>query len=244
MELFTVENAIALVSLTALEIVLGIDNIVFISILVGKLEEGRRELARKIGLGLAMVSRLLLLFAISWIMRLTEPWFTVFDHTVSGRDLILLSGGLFLIAKATYEIHEKLEEQHHTMARRAASFFSAIVQITLLDIIFSLDSVITAVGMAKSLTVMCTAIIIAVLVMLFFAKAVGDFIDEHPTFKVLALSFLLLIGVMLVAEGLGKHIEKGYIYFAIGFSLFVESINIRVRRVPAIAGQRSSESGA
>ncbi len=233
MELFTVENAIALFTLTALEIVLGIDNIVFISILVGKLEESRRELARRIGLAVAMISRLLLLFAINWIMLLTEPFFAVLGHPVSGRDIILLVGGLFLIAKATYEIHERMEEEAGgSSTTGAASFAGAIAQIAILDIIFSLDSVITAIGMADNLTVMCTAIIIAVAVMLFFAKAVGEFIEKHPTFKVLALSFLLLIGVMLVAEGLGKHIEKGYIYFAIGFSLFVESINIRVRAKP------------
>ena len=230
MELLTAENIVALLTLTALEIVLGIDNVIFISILVAKLDDDRREFARKLGLGLAMISRLLLLFAINWIMLLTTPLFEVIGHSFSGRDLILLFGGLFLIGKATYEIHDKVEgERGDGSTVKVASFAGALVQIILLDIIFSLDSVITAVGMADSFFVMCTAIIIAVGVMFFFAKAIGDFIEEHPTFKLLALSFLLLIGMMLVAEGVGKHIEKGYIYFAIGFSLFVESINTRMR---------------
>lgn len=242
-ELLTVENAIALLTLTALEIVLGIDNIVFISILAAKLDEDRRALARRIGLGLAMISRLLLLFAINWVMLLKEPLFSILGEGISGRDLILLFGGLFLIGKATFEIHDKLEEAKiERQPSGAKSFMSVLIQITLLDMVFSLDSVITAVGMAESVAVMATAIIIAVAVMLIFAGSIGEFIERHPTFKILALSFLLLIGVMLVAEGSGRHVEKGYIYFAMGFSLFVESINIRIRRHPP--AETSSENAA
>ena len=231
-ELFTVENLVALLTLTALEIVLGIDNVVFISILTGKLPEAERARARRIGLGGAMLMRIGLLFALSWIMKLTAPLFSVSTHTVSGRDLILLLGGLFLMGKATFEIHEKVEGHGTSGAghARRVSLRTILFQIMLLDIVFSLDSVITAVGMARSLAVMVTAVIIAVGVMLVFARPVGDFVEHHPTVKILALSFLLLIGVMLVADGLGQHIPKGYIYFAMTFSLLVEMLNLRMHK--------------
>ena len=237
-QFFTSENLIALATLTALEIVLGIDNIIFLTILTGKLPPEQQPKARTIGLVLALGMRLLLLLALSWIMRLTQPLFTlpVIDHAVSGRDLILIFGGLFLIGKSSHEMHAKLEgaEEDHSGATKkgaAANFAAILVQILLLDIVFSLDSVITAVGMASQLWVMITAMIISVLVMLVFAKAIGDFVDRHPTVKILALSFLLLIGVMLVAEGLGQHISKGYIYFAMTFALIVELLNMRLRKV-------------
>lgn len=236
MELFTPENLIALLTLTTLEIVLGIDNIIFISILAEKLEGKAKAKARNIGLLLAMFMRIALLLAISWIMRLTEPLFSILSHDFSGRDLILLCGGLFLIAKATHEIHNKLENpkgQEGELKKTRASFTSVIIQILLLDIVFSLDSVITAVGMVDKVSIMIIAVVIAVLVMLIFAKSIGEFIEKHPTFKMLALSFLLLVGVMLVADGFGKHIEKGYLYFAIGFSLFVEMLNMRIRKKKA-----------
>jgi predicted tellurium resistance membrane protein TerC len=224
------EGWIALATLTVLEIVLGIDNIVFISILAGKLRAEDRARARKIGLSLAMFIRLALLWSITWVMGLTTPWFVVLGNEISGRDVILLVGGLFLIAKSTHEIHEKLEgEEGHGSAKAAASFVGIIIQILLLDIVFSLDSVITAVGMAEHLAVMMLAVVIAVVVMLFSAGAISDFVDRHPTVKMLALSFLLLIGVSLIGEGLDQHIPKGYIYFAMGFSIFVEMINLRVR---------------
>jgi predicted tellurium resistance membrane protein TerC len=224
------EGWIALATLTVLEIVLGIDNIVFISILAGKLRAEDRRRARKIGLSLAMITRILLLLSITWVMGLTAPWFTVMSQEISGRDLILILGGLFLIAKSTHEIHEKLEgEEGHGSARVAASFTSVIVQILLLDIVFSLDSVITAVGMAEDVMVMILAVIIAVAVMLVSAGTISEFVDRHPTVKMLALSFLLLIGVSLIGEGFEQHIPKGYIYFAMGFSVFVEMINLRVR---------------
>ena len=224
------EGWIALATLTVLEIVLGIDNIVFISILAGKLRAEDRARARKIGLSLAMFIRIALLWSITWVMRLTTPWFVAFGNEISGRDMILLVGGLFLIAKSTHEIHEKLEgEEGHGSAKAAASFVGIIIQILLLDIVFSLDSVITAVGMAEHLAVMMLAVVIAVVVMLFSAGAISDFVDRHPTVKMLALSFLLLIGVSLIGEGLDQHIPKGYIYFAMGFSIFVEMINLRVR---------------
>lgn len=230
-ELLTVENAIALVTLTSLEIVLGIDNIVFIAILTGKLHPSKQDKARRIGLALAMVMRILLLLAISWIMGLTKPLFEVLDHGVSGRDLILLLGGLFLIGKATFEIHDKIEGEHHdSKAKVAASFASVIFQIMLLDLVFSLDSVITAVGMVEHIPIMIAAVVIAIGIMMIFAGTVSRFVERHPTIKMLALSFLLLIGVMLLAEGFGRHIEKGYIYFAMGFSLFVEMLNLRVRK--------------
>src|SRR5687767_725999 len=221
---------IALFTLTVLEIVLGVDNIIFISILAGKLPKDQQPRARRVGLLLAMITRILLLFSIAWIIKLTAPWFTVFGHAFSGRDLILLVGGLFLLAKATHEIHDKLEgEEGHGSARVAASFTSVIIQIMLLDIVFSLDSVITAVGMADDLGVMIAAVIIAVGVMMLSAGTISGFVDRHPTVKILALSFLILIGVSLTAESFGHHIPKGYIYFAMAFSVFVEMINLRVR---------------
>ena len=232
----TAEGWVALASLSAMEIVLGIDNIIFISILVAKLPPERQHIARQLGLGLALVMRLGLLFAISWIMSLTAPLFSVLGNEISGRDIILLVGGLFLIAKATHEIHDKLEVDHAIQAdekKVKASFGGVLVQIMLLDIVFSLDSVITAVGMAPAISIMVVAMIIAVGVMLVFARPIGDFVERHPTIKILALSFLLLIGVVLVADGLGQHIGKGYIYFAIAFSLLVELINLRVRKVHA-----------
>ena len=224
------EGWIALLTLTALEIVLGIDNIVFISILAGKLPAADRNRARKTGLFLAMFIRIALLFSITWVMRLTAPIVTMFSQAISGRDLILIGGGLFLIAKSTHEIHDKLEgEEGHASAKAAASFGGVIVQILLLDVVFSLDSVITAVGMAEDIAVMVLAVMIAVGVMLFSAGAISDFVERHPTVKMLALSFLLLIGVSLIGEGLDQHIPKGYIYFAMAFSVFVEMINLRVR---------------
>ena len=227
----TAEGWIALLTLTVLEIVLGIDNIIFISILAGKLPAAQRERARRIGLSLAMLIRIGLLLSISWVMGLTRPLFELFSHPFTGRDLILALGGLFLIGKSTLEIHDKLEgdEGHHGAAKAAATFGSVITQILLLDIVFSLDSVITAVGMAEDVAVMIAAVVIAVGVMLFSASAVSSFVERHPTVKMLALSFLLLIGVSLTAEGVGTHIPKGYIYFAMAFSVFVEMINLRIR---------------
>ena len=225
------EGWVALGTLTVLEIVLGIDNIVFISILAGKLRAEDRERARKLGLSLAMFIRIALLLSITWVMGLTEPLFTLVGTNLSGRDLILIVGGLFLIGKSTHEIHDKLEgEEGHGSAKVAASFAAVIVQILLLDIVFSLDSVITAVGMADDVAVMILAVIIAVGVMLISAGPISTFVERHPTVKMLALSFLLLIGVSLMADGFGQHIEKGYIYFAMGFSIFVEMINLRVRK--------------
>lgn len=222
---------IALGTLTVLEIVLGIDNIVFISILSGKLPEAQKAKARMIGLGLAMFGRVALLLSLSWIMRLTEPLFTVLAEDISGRDLILLLGGLFLIGKSTHEIHNKLEGEHGEdgTAKKVATFGSVIFQILLLDLVFSLDSVITAVGMADHIQVMIIAVVIAVLIMMISAGAVSRFIEDHPTVKMLALSFLLLIGVVLVAEGFEQHIPKGYIYFAMAFSVFVEMLNLRMK---------------
>jgi predicted tellurium resistance membrane protein TerC len=225
------EWLIALITLTVLEIVLGIDNIIFISILSGKLPPEKQARARTVGLMLAMVMRVLLLLSISWLVRLTAPLFGVWGHDVSGRDLILLSGGLFLLAKATFEIHEKLEgDEGHSSARVPARFGQVIVQIMLLDIVFSLDSVITAVGMANEIWVMVTAVVVAVGVMLVAAGPISTFVERHPTVKMLALSFLLLIGFSLVAEGAGQHVSKGYIYFAMGFSVFVEMLNLRMKR--------------
>jgi predicted tellurium resistance membrane protein TerC len=227
------ESWIALLTLTVLEIVLGIDNIIFISILAGKLPPEQRSKARKVGLGLAMFIRVGLLASLAWIARLTSPLFTVFGQDISGRDLILLIGGVFLLGKATHEIHDKLEgAEGHASARVAASFASVITQILLLDIVFSLDSVITAVGMANELAIMITAVVLAVAVMLFAAGPISEFVDRHPTVKMLALSFLLLIGMSLIAEGLDQHIPKGYIYFAMGFSVLVEMLNLRSRRAP------------
>ena len=223
------EWIIALVTLTFLEIVLGVDNVIFISILSGKLKKDEQQRARRVGLGAAMLMRIGLLFSITWIARLTTPFFTFYEHGVTGRDLILIGGGLFLIAKATYEIHERLEgESGHASGKAAASFASVIAQVMVLDIVFSLDSVITAVGMANDLTVMVTAVMLAVAVMLFAAEPISRFTEAHPTIKMLALSFLLLIGFSLVADGAGQHVPKGYIYFAMGFSVFVEMMNIRM----------------
>ena len=222
---------IAFTTLTALEIVLGVDNVVFISILAGKLPVEQREKARRLGLGLAMFVRILLLLSIAWVVRLTAPLFSVLGQEISGRDIILLVGGLFLLAKSTHEMHSQLEgDEGHSSARVAASFTSVIIQILLLDIIFSLDSVITAVGMADDIGVMVAAVIVAVGFMLVFAGSVSRFVDKHPTIKMLALGFLLLIGVSLVAESLDFHIPKGYIYFAMAFSLLIEILNIRLRR--------------
>jgi predicted tellurium resistance membrane protein TerC len=222
---------VALLTLTALEIVLGIDNIVFISILAGKLPADQQERARRVGLGLALIMRILLLFSLSVIVGLTAPLFTIAGNEISGRDLVLIGGGLFLLAKATFEIHETLEgEEGHKATSGTASFAGTIVQIGLLDIVFSLDSVITAVGLAEELIVMVLAVIVAVLVMLVSSRAISAFVHEHPTVKMLALSFLLLIGMSLVADGLDFHIAKEYIYFAMGFSVFVELLNLRLRR--------------
>jgi len=222
---------IAFVTLTTLEIVLGIDNIVFISILAGRLPEKEQARARTVGLGAAMIMRILLLLSITWVMRLTAPLFTVVGEEISGRDIILIIGGLFLLAKSTHEIHTKLEgEESHGTRRARSSFAGILIQIMLLDIIFSLDSVITAVGMVDELGVMIAAVIVAVLFMMLAAGTVSDFVQRHPTVKMLALSFLLLIGVTLVAEGLDQHIPKGYIYFAMAFSVFVEMLNLRVRK--------------
>ena len=222
---------IAFLTLTALELVLGIDNIVFISILAGKLPHEQQQRARILGLGLAMLMRIALLFSLSWIIRLTAPLFTVFGQEISGRDLILLVGGLFLLGKSTHEIHVKLEgEEGDASARVKPSFTGVLIQILLLDIVFSLDSVITAVGMTDRLGVMIAAVVVAVVGMMVFARPISRFVERHPTVKMLALSFLLLIGVTLIAEGLDRHIPKGYIYFAMAFSVFVEMLNLKLRR--------------
>ena len=221
---------IALLTLTFLEIVLGVDNIIFISILSGKLPPEQQPKARRLGLIGAMVTRILLLFSLAWIIKLTEPLFTALGHPVSGRDLILICGGLFLLGKSTLEIHERLEgEEGHGSTRVEATFASVIVQIMLLDIVFSLDSVITAVGMVDELWVMITAVIVSVGIMMVAAEPISAFVHRHPTVKMLALSFLLLIGLSLLLEGFGQHIPKGYVYFAMGFSVFVEMINLKVR---------------
>ena len=223
---------IGFVTLAVLEIVLGIDNVVFISILAGKLPADQRSRARRLGLALAMIMRILMLLSISWIVRLTAPLFTVLGEEISGRDLVLLVGGLFLLGTATHEIHTKLEgEEGEASARVAPSFTSVIVQITLLDIVFSLDSVITAVGMVQQVSVMIAAVVVAVGFMMFFSGGISTFVDRHPTVKMLALSFLLMIGAMLIAEGLDHHIPKGYVYFSMAFSVFVEMLNIRLRKV-------------
>jgi len=225
------ESWIALLTLTVLEIVLGIDNIIFISILVGKLAKAQQPKARRLGLALAMFLRIGLLASLAWMARLTAPLFSVLGKGISGRDLILLAGGLFLLTKATREIHEKLEgEEGEASSRVAARFGAVIVQILLLDVVFSLDSVITAVGMANHLSVMIAAVVIAVGVMMFAAGPIGEFVARHPTVKMLALAFLILIGMSLLAEGLGQHIPKGYIYFAMAFSVFVEFLNLRVHK--------------
>ncbi len=242
-DLFTTQNLIAFLTLSALEIVLGIDNIVFISILSGKLPPHQRKRARTVGLALAMLTRIGLLLSLSWVMGLTDPLFKLLHHQVTGRDLILLIGGLFLIGKATFEIHERLEGPgaHAVAGKPHATFGSVIAQILVLDVVFSLDSVITAVGMARAIPVMIAAVVLAVLVMLIFAESVSSFIERHPTMKMLALSFLLMIGVMLLVEGLGKHIEKGYVYFAMAFSLTVELLNMRIRKSAAPVQLRGPE---
>lgn len=222
---------IAFVTLLALEIVLGVDNIIFISILAGKLPAQEQAKARYVGLGLAMFIRIGLLFSLAWIIRLTAPLFAIWGHEISGRDLILIIGGLFLLAKATREIHQKLEgEVGEGETRVKPSFLSVIIQILLLDIVFSLDSVITAVGMVDELSIMIAAVVIAVGFMMFFAAPISNFVDQHPTFKMLALSFLLLIGFTLIAEGWDRHIPKGYIYAAMAFSVFVEILNMKFRK--------------
>jgi len=229
--LFLPEAWIALVTLTALEIVLGIDNIIFISILVGRLPAHQQQKARLLGLSLAMISRIALLMSLAWVMSLTKPLFTVMGQGFSLRDLILIGGGLFLFGKSTMEIHTSLEgEEEHGGAAVKAQLLSVLLQIMLLDVIFSLDSVITAVGLAQHLPVMVLAIVVAVLIMMFAARPIGDFVDNHPTIKMLALSFLILVGVALMADGLGLHIPKGYIYFAMAFSTCVEMLNLKVRR--------------
>ena len=225
------EAWVALATLTALEIVLGIDNIIFISILVGKLPEEQRDRARQLGLWLAMLARLGLLFSIAWVMGLVEPWFTIFGEEISGRDIILIGGGLFLLTKSTREIHSSLEmHDETTQSGPAATFAGVLVQIVLLDIVFSFDSVITAVGLVDELPVMVIAIVLAVLVMLLASKAIGEYVDRNPTIKILALSFLIMVGLTLVVEGFDVHVPKGYIYFAMAFSVIVELINIRMRK--------------
>ncbi len=225
------ENVIALITLVALEIVLGIDNIIFISILSGKLEPALQNKARVTGLALAMITRVLLLFSLSLIMQLTSPLITLLGNEISGRDIILISGGLFLLFKSTLEIHEKLEgdEKKGKAKVKKVLFSGIIVQILLLDVVFSLDSVITAIGMANQLWIMITAVIVAVIFMMFSSGAISRFVHKHPTIKILALSFLLLIGIALIGEGFDQHISKGYIYFAMAFSVFVEMINLKVR---------------
>ena len=225
---------LALITLSALEIVLGVDNIIFISILVGRLPEARRERARIVGLALAMLTRIALLFSIVWLTRLTQPWFTVLGEELSGRDLILIAGGLFLIAKSVTEVHGTLEgAEDQRRARAFANFTVIVVQIAVIDIVFSLDSVFTAVGLARpdQVPIMVVAIIIAILVMMLVSRSISQFVDTHPTIKVLALAFLVLVGVALVADGLGTHIPKGYLYFAMAFSVVVEMVNLRLRKL-------------
>ncbi|HAZ59966.1 MAG TPA: hypothetical protein DCY89_00170 [Gammaproteobacteria bacterium] len=230
MEILDPNLLVAFLTLTALEVVLGIDNIIFISILAGRLPPSQRALARQVGLSLAVITRIGLLFMLSWIIGLTAPLFSVFEHPFSGRDLILAAGGAFLIAKATSEIHHKLEgDIAGDQGRVGATFAGVIVQILLLDIVFSLDSVITAVGMVKYIEVMIAAVLVSVAMMLVFAGPVGDFVERHPSVKMLALSFLLLIGTVLLAEGFGHHIPKAYVYLPIAFSIFVEMLNLRLR---------------
>jgi predicted tellurium resistance membrane protein TerC len=228
-DLFSLESLVAFVTLTALEIVLGIDNIVFIAIITGRLKPELQAKAQRIGLGLALVFRILLLLAISWVMGLTAPLFSLFGCGITGRDFILLIGGVFLIGKGTHEIHAQMEGGDQESGKAAGGFMAAVATIGLMDIIFSLDSVITAVGMARRLEIMIAAVVCAVIIMIIFAKAVSDFVNRHPTMRVLALAFLILIGVMLTAEGMGQHVNKGYIYFAMAFSLAVELVNMRVR---------------
>lgn len=229
--LFTVEAIVPFLTLCALELVLGVDNVIFISILSSRLPKDQQQKARTVGLSLAVITRILLLMSLTWVIGLTAPIFTVFSQEISGRDLILLIGGLFLIGKSTHEIHQKLEAAEEITASSAsAKFASVIFQILLLDIVFSLDSVITAVGMVDQISIMVAAVLVSTLIMVLSAKAISEFVDRHPTIKMLALSFLLLIGVTLLAEGLDQHISKGYIYFAMAFSLFVEVLNIRMKK--------------
>jgi predicted tellurium resistance membrane protein TerC len=226
------ETWISLATLSALEIVLGIDNIVFITIVAGKLPPDRRPAGRRVGLALALITRLALLASLTWVMGLTAPLFSLFDHPFSGRDLILIGGGLFLIAKATVEVYDKVEAAHPaaaSAAQGAATFGWVIFQIMLLDMVFSLDSVITAIGMVKEISIMVTAVVLAMVVMIIFANAVGNFVERHPSIKILALAFLVMIGALLVAEGTGRHLEKGYVYFAMAFSLGIELLNMRYR---------------
>jgi len=241
MNWFSAENLIALATLTFLEIVLGIDNIIFISILSGKLPAERQQRARRVGLLLAMATRILLLFSLAWVVKLTAPLVTLWTHEISGRDLILILGGLFLLFKSTHEIHARIEgEADHAAERtRHASVASVLIQIALLDIVFSLDSVITAVGMVDEVSVMIVAVVISVLIMMVAAEPISAFVNRHPTVKMLALSFLLLIGTSLLLEGFDYHIPKGYVYFAMGFSVFVEMINLRVRRKSAPVSLRA-----
>jgi len=239
------ENLVALFTLTALEIVLGIDNIIFIAILSAKLPVAVQNRARLIGLAIAMVTRVLLLLSITWIMRLTTPLFSLLGRDFSGRDLILIAGGLFLLAKSTLEIHEKLEgeEHEHKAAKGVAKFGAVVFQIVLLDIVFSLDSVITAIGLSNHVAIMITAVVIAVIFMMVFSKSISDFVDKHPTIRMLALSFLLLIGISLVGEGLEFHIPKGYIYFAMAFSVGVEMLNLRIRGSKPVKLHGSPDEG-
>ena len=232
MELLTDPHVwLAFITLTAMEIVLGIDNIIFLAILVGRLPREQQKKARFIGLSLAMVSRILLLFSLTWLMKLTAPLFAVFGNEISGRDIVLIVGGLFLLFKSTMEIHTSLEgTEHETKAGGSASFIGVVSQIAVIDIVFSLDSVITAVGLAEHIEIMVAAIVIAVIVMMLSAAAISDFVDRHPTIKMLALSFLILIGVALIADGFELHIPKGYIYFAMAFSVMVEMLNLKMRK--------------
>ena len=239
----TAEGLIALLTLTALEIVLGIDNVVFISILAGKLPAAQQARARQLGLALAAITRIGLLFSLAWLIGLKEPWFTVLSFEISGRDLIMIAGGLFLIAKATFEIHEKLEGHGGAApAGRPPTFGGVIVQILLLDVVFSLDSVITAVGIADDLVVMIAAVLVAVAVMIASAASLSAFVERHPTVKMLALTFLLMIGFTLVVEGLHVHVPKGYIYFAMGFSVLVEMLNLRLRRATPVTLKHKGEA--
>jgi predicted tellurium resistance membrane protein TerC len=246
--LFTGENLVAFLTLTGLELVLGIDNVVFISILAGKLPPERRSRARRVGLGLAMFARIGLLLGISWVVGLTTPWFSLIGRAFSGRDVVLLLGGLFLVAKATLEIHDKLEGEPHRPdpARDAKAVRGILLQIVLVDIVFSLDSVITAVGMARAIPVMVAAVVVSVLAMMAFAGAISAFIERHPTMKMLALSFLLMIGVVLIVDGFGGHVGKGYVYAAMAFSLFVEFLNLKARgrAEPVQLRARYEEGGA
>jgi predicted tellurium resistance membrane protein TerC len=236
--LWSLQSLISLLTLMSLEIILGIDNVIFIAILAGKLPREQQGKARRLGIAMAVISRIALLLGITWVMRLTQPLFSVFEYAFSGKQLILLGGGLFLIAKATYEIHDKLEgaEEHGKTASAAKALAAVVLQIMVIDIVFSLDSVITAVGMTPHIELMIIAVVAAAAVMLIFSGPISDFVHKHPTFKMLALAFLILIGVMLVAEGFGQHIDKGYIYFAMAFSLVVEVLNMRMRRkAPPVA---------